>query len=316
MNDLIYNIDGFEIRNYYDEENNRCIKVFNTSEITQKIKILYYYPSVFFPFFTLEKQFTPLEWLIPDLFYVKNCGFIVVYVNDVLKGKIVLLSEKKLKKISEKIICLGLNKTGTSSLARSLKNIGLTTWDDHNPIYNLNFSHYTFANSAVGTTIDLIEKLDVDFYQDIPFSCPGISEKIIKIFPQSKYILTKRDNTKQWVESVKNFWSVFFEDNKFTPNVIKYAEHYTRNFGDLPELSYLLTMFESWKINEYGGSIDDKLAQVYESHNLSVKNTLTANNCDWIEINVAQQNEFKKLTDWLNIDNQTNNFEWINKTKK
>jgi hypothetical protein len=316
MNHLTYKIDDIQIENYYDTENNRCIKVSNNSNNLRKIKILYYYSSVFFPYYILEKTFKPSEWLIADLFYVKNCSYIIVYVDDKPRGRIVLLSEKKLKKISEKIICVGLNKTGTTSLARSLKNLGLVTWADHNPIYNLNFSNYSFTNSSIGTAIDLIEKVDVDFYQDTPFSCPGVSEKIINTFPQSKYILTKRDDTQQWVKSVKNFWKLYFEGEKFTPNAIKIAQHFVEGIGELPELSYIFTLFESWKMETYSGSIDEVLAQVYENHNLSVKNTLIANNCDWIEINVSKENEFKKLTNWLNIDNQTLNFEWINKTKK
>ena len=62
----------------------------------------------------------------------------------------------------------------------------------------------------------MVEKTEVDFFQDIPFSCPGISERIVNIFPQSKYILTVREDVKKWVESVKNFWHPFFNDNKFT----------------------------------------------------------------------------------------------------
>lgn len=315
MNNINYNLNGIEIINYYNDSNDRLLKISNKTNENKKIKLFYYYPSVFFPYYTFEKELNVNEWIKPDLFYLNSCGFIIIYVDDVLMGRITLLRNKKLKKISEKIICVGLNKTGTSSLARSLKNIGLTTWADGNPIHDLNFSHFNFSNNSIGSVIDLIEKTDVDFYQDIPFSCPGVSEKIINIFPQSKYILTKRESVDKWVSSVMRFWKPYFKDNKFTPNVISVAQHYVYDRGYLPELSYLFNLFETWDLDSYEGNIDDKLAQVYLNHNQSVKNTLTTNNCDWIEIDVSKKGEFKKLTNWLKIDNIDEDFVWINKTE-
>jgi len=314
MNNVVYNLSGVRIINYYDENHNRLLKLINNSDKNKKVKLFYYYPSVFFPYYKFEKELKVNEWIVPDLFYLNSCGFIIVYVDDVLIGKITLLKNKKLKKVSEKIICVGLNKTGTSSLTRSLKNIGLTTWADGDPTHMLNFSNYNFSNNSIGAVIDLIEKTDVDFYQDIPFSCPGISERLINIFPQSKYILTKRKNVDVWVSSVKKFWYPFFENNKFNINALTMG-HTIYDRGNVPELSYLLNLFETWDLDSYEGTLDDKLHQVYINHNQSVKNTLISNNCDWIEIDVSKKGEFKKLTNWLKINNTEEDFVWINKTK-
>jgi hypothetical protein len=316
MNNIEYNLNGVEIINYYDSLGDRLIKISNKSNENKKVKLFYYYPSVFFPYYKFEKELNVNEWITPDLFYLNSCGFIIVYVDDVLMGKINLLKNKKLKKVSEKIICVGLNKTGTSSLTRSLKNNGLITWADGEPSHRLNFSNYNFTNNSIGTVIDLIEKTNVDFYQDIPFSCPGVSERIINIFPQSKYILTKRESVDKWVSSVKRFWEPYFKDNHFTPNAISFAQHYIFDRGDVPELSYLLNMFETWDLDSYEGTLDDKLRQVYINHNQSVKNTLVTNNCDWIEIDVSKKGEFKKLTNWLKINNTDDDFVWVNKTEK
>lgn len=315
MNNIKYNLNGIEIINYYDDNQNRFLKLINKSEKNKNVKMFYYYPSVFFPYYKFEKVFNLNEWIVPDLFYLDSCSFVIVYVDDVLVGKITLLKNKKLKKVSEKIICVGLNKTGTSSLARSLKNIGLTTWADGGPTYRLNFSNYSFSNNSIGAVIDLIEKVNVDFYQDIPFSCPGISERLINIFPQSKYILTKRENVDKWVSSVKRFWEPYFINNKFNPNAILFGSHYIHDRGNVPELSYLLNLFETWDLDSYEGTLDDKLAQVYLNHNNSVKKTLIANNCDWIEIDISKKGEFKRLTDWLKINNTEEDFVWVNKTK-
>lgn len=316
MDSVTYDFDDIELINYYDNNDKRLIKISNKSNKKKRIKIYYYYSSVYFPYYLFEKEMSSNEWIIPDYFHLKSCGFLIVYIDDIVVGKITLLSEKNLKKVNDKIICVGLNKTGTSSLTRSLKNIGLITWDDANRRYSLNFSHFSFSNKNVGTTIDLIEKTEVDFFQDIPFSCPGISERIINIFPQSKYILTVREGVEKWVSSVKNFWEPYFKNDKFTPNAINWAKNYHYDRGQIPELSYLLPMFETWGLDKYEGTIDEKLAQVYINHNNSVRSVLKSNNCDWIEIDVSKKGEFKKLTDWLKIENQEEDFVWINKTKK
>ena len=118
-----------------------------------------------------------------------------------------------------------------------------------------------------------------------------------------------------WVSSVKRFWEPYFKDNYFKPNAIPFAQHYVYDRGYVPELSYLLNMFETWNLDSYDGTIDEKLRQVYNNHNNSVKNSLIANNCDWIEIDVSKKGEFKKLTDWLKINNIDEDFVWINKTE-
>lgn len=315
MNNLKYYINNVELTNYYDNYDNRLIKIFNNSKQKKRVKIYYYYPSVFFPYYLFEKEISVNEWVIPDHYYLKSCGFIIVYVDEVV-GQITLLSEKKNKKVSDKLICVGLNKTGTSSLARSLKNIGLITWADGRPKHSLDFSNYSFSNQSIGVSIDLIEKTEVDFFQDIPFSCPGVSERIINIFPQSKYVLTVRESVDKWVNSVKNFWKPYFKNNEFVPNAINGVEQYYYDKGHVLKLSYLLSMFETWELDKYEGNIDEKLTQVYINHNNSVRSVLKSNNCDWIEIDVSKKGEFKKLTDWLKIENQEEDFVWINKTEK
>jgi hypothetical protein len=313
MNNITYNLGGVELINYYDNNSNRFIKLLNNSGVKKSVKILYYYPSVSFPYYSFEKILNINEWIIPEYKQLNSCGYIIVYINEKIVGKITLLSESNLKPLREKIICVGLNKTGTSSLARDLKLLGYTTWADGETKHQLSFSYQNFSNKAIGSTIDLIEKTEVDFFQDIPFSCPKISEKIINIFPQIRYVLTVRDGVDEWVKSVKNFWRPFFHKDIFNPNAI-FSEVERFDMGYVPDLSYLLNMFETWELDKYEGSIDEKLAQVYINHNNSVINTLENNGCDWIKINVSKKGELKRLTDWLKIENDKQDFVWINKT--
>jgi hypothetical protein len=314
-NRLKYNVGNIIIENYYNDLGDRIIRLENMSDRNINIKIHYYYSSVFFPYYEFSTTLNSKTWVLPDFEEIKNCSFIIVYLDNEVKTMITLLSNKNLKNVRDKVICVGLNKTGTSSLTRNLKNLGLITWADGKPQNNLGFSNYTFNNKSIGNIIDLIEKTNVDFFQDIPFSCPKISERIINIFPQCRYILTKRESADTWVNSVINFWSKYFNSGELKLNMVTVNEH-SLNIGNIKIPTYLLNMFETWDIESYNGDLYEKLSQVYENHNLSVKNTLITNNCDWIEIDVSKKGELKKLTEWLGIENEEEDFLWINKTKR
>lgn len=313
MDNLKYEIDGVVITNYYDEYGDRMLKVENDSDETKKIEIHYYYSSVFFPYYRFHPNLLSKTWTIPEKSYMVNCSFIMVSIDGDDKNIISLLPNKNLKNVRDKIICVGLNKTGTTSLTRNLKECGFITWDDGKPHHSLNFSNLPFNNRSIGNVVDLIEKTEVDFFQDIPFSCPGISERIINFYPQCRYILTKRNNAEQWVKSVKKFWPYNFKDDEFIPNPLKGLEFFVDGESAYNQ-TQLLNLFESWDMDNYEGTLDEKLSQVYENHNLSVKNALINNNCDWIEIDVSKKGELKRLTDWLGIDNDKEDFVWMNKT--
>jgi hypothetical protein len=313
MNNITYNFGEVSLVNFYDENNYRLIKLINNSEKKQNIKILYYYPSISFPYYSFERTLNIREWIIPDYKQLRSCGYIIVYIDEKVVGKITLLSETNLIPLRNKIICVGLNKTGTTSLGRDMNLLGYTTWAEGEKKHELNFSKLNFSNKTIGSVIDLVERTEVEFFQDIPFSCPGISERIINFFPQVRYILTKRENVGVWVKSVKKFWGPFFKNNTFNVNSFM-VDNKRFDMGNIPELSYLLSMFETWEMDSYNGSIDEKLEQVYINHNNSVINTLKNNGCDWIEIDVSKKGELKKLTNWLNIKNDKQDFVWLNKS--
>jgi len=316
-NQIYLKLQNIEFLNYYDKDNSRIIKVTNKNDSKINLRMDYFYPSIFMPYYKYECFLDKNHWVKPSLKFLEPCSFIMLYIDNVLIGKINLLSNKKLKKIKDKIICVGLNKTGTTSLTQEISNLGFISLGEDSGINNGTFSQFTFTNQSIGTSVDLIEKTNIDFFQDIPFSCPTISEKIINFYPHCKYILTTRNNAEEWVQSVKKFFSTFFTNGNFNPqgsldvNVINTIH----DRGEVKELTFLLNMFETWNLNLYEENIDDKLKQVYINHNLSVKNTLNSNNCDWIEINVSKKGELKKLTNWLNIENDKKDFIWLNKSK-
>lgn len=314
MKKISFNFDGVFFENSYNNKNDRYIKLTNLSGKSVEIRIHFYYSSVFFPFAEYKSKIENGIWILPNKLHVNSCSFIMLYIDDRKPIHINLLRNQKQKNPSDKIICVGLNKTGTTSLCKTLELLNLNCWGGSEPIFNLGFSLVTYSNNSIGTVTDLIEKTDVDFFQDIPFSCPGMSEKIIKQFPQSKYILTTRNSSEQWVNSVKKFWKEFFPNGKFDYTAAFDNRHFMYDRGLTHYPTYLLNMFETWELDKYEGSLDEQLAMVYNNHNESVRKTLELFGCDWIEINVEKKGEFKRLTDWLKMENEREDFLWENKT--
>jgi hypothetical protein len=98
-----------------------------------------------------------------------------------------------------KVFCIGLNKTGTTSIGAALEGLGYRMGHQHHgenllPFWlRRNFAPIVqFARSA-------------DAFQDIPFSLPFTYMALHAAFPAAHFVLTRRDSTAQWLASVLDF---------------------------------------------------------------------------------------------------------------
>jgi len=97
-----------------------------------------------------------------------------------------------------KVICAGLSKTGTKSLAKALRILGFTVFDfkEHRTLHlNAWFDIY-----CEGKSPDFVSMYkDVDAVTDLP---PAFwFEEIYETFPDAKVILSLRDNEDIWLQS-------------------------------------------------------------------------------------------------------------------
>lgn len=304
-------VNGITIEQIFTENNPLKLKIENKTKKEVEVKLHFYMSSVPVVATEWNGKIKPNTWTIPYC-DIENRAYFKVFIDNEINSIIHLYNSKDKIPLEEKIICLGLNKTGTSSVKKAFEDLGFKVYPEN--MNDNNFTHNFFTGENVGTAIDFIEQTNFTFFKDIPWSCPGISEKIIRYTPNSKFILSVRENPEKWISSVKRFWEDIIKDDKINYNYnakIKYFENdYSINY-----YGYLRGMFKSWNIEKYDGDIDEKLYQVYVNHNNSVRKELKKYNCDWIEIDVSKEGEHKKLTDWLGINNNKINFEHINKTK-
>lgn len=82
------------------------------------------------------------------------------------------------------IFCIGIHKTGLTSLSRALNVLGLKGWQFPHP-----------ANVHLW----LSGRVQLDFGCDLPFMLDY--PRFDRLFPGSKFIVTERENTDEWLAS-------------------------------------------------------------------------------------------------------------------
>src|SRR6056297_564727 len=113
------------------------------------------------------------------------------------KAKTALTTLKALGK--PKIFCVGLNKTGTTSLKKEMEFQGHT-------VGNQRQAELLFDDWVKRKFNRIVRYCHTaQFFQDSPFSLPYTFIVLDQAFPGSKFILTVRDNPEQWYNSLIHF---------------------------------------------------------------------------------------------------------------
>ncbi len=98
-----------------------------------------------------------------------------------------------------RVFCIGRNKTGTTSLARALQDLGYKV--GHQPTAELLLHEYAKRNFR-----PIVEYCrTAEAFQDIPFSLPHTYQILDYAFPGSKFILSIRDDEDEWYRSLIRF---------------------------------------------------------------------------------------------------------------
>lgn len=204
----------------------------------------------------------------------------------------------------QKIFCIGRNKTGTTSLAKALKDLGVIVakqrpaellihdWSRRDFRRIFRFCHTAQA------------------FQDIPFSLPYTFQALDMKFPGSKFILTMRDNSDQWYSSLISFHSKLLGCGKVP------------DYDDLKKATYV---YRGWMLeanraiyqtpdnNIYNREI---LINHYNFHNQSVMEYFRHRPNDLLVINLAEKGSYAKFCEFIGKPCTREEFPWENRTDK
>jgi hypothetical protein len=168
--------------------------------------------------------------------------------------------------LSGKIFCVGLHKTGTSSLASALSSAGLRVADYfgvHDP---------SISQNALAQAVEIMR--DFDAAQDSPWFL--LYKELDSIFPGSKFILTTRSSSEWFASCLKHFGGTTSEIRKWL---------YGNGFDD--------------PIGR-----EARWIAVKEKHEENVRKYFSGRPESFLELNISSGDGWEKLGPFLGINNQ------------
>jgi hypothetical protein len=105
----------------------------------------------------------------------------------------------------QKIFCIGLNKTGTTSLERALRDLGFRMGSQAVGEHLLR----NYVRREFSPILDFCNTAEA--FQDIPFSLPYTYVVLRHTFPAAKFILSVRNSPDQWFQSLISYMAEWFD---------------------------------------------------------------------------------------------------------
>lgn len=220
-----------------------------------------------------------------------------------------ILTKKYFNKIKvknkTKFFCIGFNKTGTTSLEKAFKDLGFVVGNQTQAEFLLE----ECFKEDYSRLLEFCKTAQV--FQDIPFSVSNTYKIVDKAFPKSKFILTIRDDSEQWYNSITNFHTKSFGNGKIP------------SWDDLKNASYV---YKGWiyryitgqyHLTEEDSPYDNtKLITQYEKHNKEVIDYFENRKEDLLVINLSDKNAFFKFLEFIGIEPKEGSFPWENRTNQ
>jgi len=203
----------------------------------------------------------------------------------------------------QKIFCIGRNKTGTTSLAKAMKELGFKVGKQREAELLFN----DWVKRDFSSLIHYCKKSE--FFQDVPFSRAYTFIALDQAFPGSKFILTIRDSPDQWFNSLVKFHGKLWGNGDAPPAV-----------EDLKKVTDSVSGSAYNRFKKSMNIPDEKLynreiyIEHYMQHNQTVEDYFRYRKNDLLVLNVAEDGAYKKLCEFLNVKTDKIDFPWENKT--
>jgi hypothetical protein len=201
-----------------------------------------------------------------------------------------------------KIICVGRNKTGTTSIEAALQSFGLTMGlQARGEMLKGDWARRDFTR-----IIALCRTADA--FQDVPFSNAYTFQAVDAAFPGSKFILTVRDSPEQWFDSLIRFHTKLINKGRLpTADDLRSFEYRYKGF-----------LWDAFVMN-YGG--DERLLYnrdayiaKYLDHNRSVTEYFRHRPEDLLVLNVGQPDAMQRLCDFVGVPYRGQPMPHLNRT--
>lgn len=210
----------------------------------------------------------------------------------------------KKKKKEVKIFCIGFNKTGTTSLEKALTTHGFKLGDQRKG--ELLLEDWSIRNFE--STIKL--SYTADAFQDTPFSLPFTYIALDNHFPNAKFILTIRDSSKEWYDSLIRFHLKIWgkDQDILSAEDLKQINYVKKGWAYLANKA----IFDTADNDVYN---EQKLCEIYERHNADVIDYFKTRPEKLLVLNLKNPNSYKEFCSFLNEKPIFDRFPTLNSSK-
>lgn len=221
-----------------------------------------------------------------------------------LKTHIALLIETHKAKGRQKFFCVGRNKTGTTSLKRAFEDLGFIVGRQY--VAEELHDKY-FFDGKYEPIIEYCKTAQV--FQDVPFSHSEIIQELDQAYPDSKFILTIRDNAEQWYNSITKYHAKKHGLDGRIPT-----------YDDIVNCEYLSRGFlKRLTIDAHGTTPDDPynketLITHYEQQNKWIRDYFKNRPNDLLIINLSEPDAYQKFIKFIGVESEAQSFPWENRT--
>ncbi|MEQ9544769.1 MAG: sulfotransferase [Marinobacter sp.] len=204
----------------------------------------------------------------------------------------------------KKVFVIGLNKTGTTTMAKALHDLGymLASEREAKPLF------HAWLRRDFKPIIEYCKTAQA--FQDSPFSFPETFKSVDQAFPGSKFILTVRDDEDQWYGSITRFHSKLWGDGDGTPPTQRQLKEAVNSYKGRP-WDVNQALFKTPRNDPYNEEI---LKTFYLDYNKSVMDYFSGRSDDFLVLNVAEAGAYKRFVDFLGVESDSSEFPWENRT--
>jgi len=206
-----------------------------------------------------------------------------------------------------KVIVAGLPKTGTKSLAKALRMLGMVVYDAEENFGILGNEWLKIL--AQGSSAEDFLKMytGVDATCDIPSCCYW--KEILKAFPDAKVILMKRNNDSDWFKSLENQLNIMKSSFVFSSlSKLSLTANYLHKLMDLT-----LNRCLNSKIISCNEKLNSRvLKSIYKKHNEKVEKEVPKEKLLVFKVSEG----WKPLCEYLQFDIPKKDFPHENKNGK
>jgi hypothetical protein len=198
-----------------------------------------------------------------------------------------------------------MNKTGTTSLRREFSRQGYIVGNER----KAEMLYKEFFGGDYEEVFRYIETGEV--FQDFPFSFPKFYEILERKYPDARFILSVRNSSDEWFDSLVRFHSKVFGNGTIP------TEHQLKDSIYVEKGMAWIAFSQLFKIKEGDLLYDrDKLVEIYEKHNRDVREYFIDKPRKLLELDLSETTAYREFCAFLDLNTKYSSFPWENKTTK